>query len=173
MEVATTPEAVQRLLPEVVHITDVAEAANPRQHMLSGPLGAFARRLLAHAARTAELRLFVGRVGDEPAAYALMLRDIRGGEGIAMWLNRYDPRFSEVAPGHLLMQRIVEYACVRHLDHIDLLIGDARYKRLWADESYRTLDVTAAPSSVELSLARRQASLLSRMRQQPAEHTNR
>ena len=53
-------------------------------------------------------------------------------------------RPADVAPGHLsLLQEMVHHACDNQLEYIDLLIGDFRYKRLWADESYRTLDVIA------------------------------
>jgi len=153
-EVATDADGVERLLPAIVRVTNAAETAKPRQHLLAGRLGEFSRALLMHSARAGDLSLFVSHIGDEPAAYALTLRD---GNGIAMWLNRHDPRFADFAPGHMLLQEMARHACATGLDHLDLLIGDARYKRLWATERYRTLDVTAATNMPKLVAARRQA----------------
>lgn len=162
MEVATDPAGVNRLLPAVLTVTDAAERAKPRQHLLAGRAGRFTRALLEHTARAGDLALFVGSVGGEPAAYALTLRDR---DGIAMWLNRHDPRFAEFAPGHLLLREMARHACAHGLGHLDLLIGDFRYKRLWADDRYHTLNVTAAASATKLSLARRQGVAIERARQ--------
>ncbi len=160
-DVATDSDGVSRLLPAVMKVTDAAEKAKPRQHLLAGRLGEFTRALLAHTARAGDLSLFVSHIGDEPVAYAVTLRD---GNGIAMWLNRHDPSFGEFAPGHMLLQEMSRFACRNGLGHLDLLIGDVRYKRLWADERYRTLDVTVATSKAKLLVAQRQAMAIAGVR---------
>src|SRR4051812_33006410 len=73
VEVATDPDGVARLLPEVVRVTDAAEAAKPRQHLLAGQWASFTRALLTSAAAAGDVRLFVGRVGGGPSAYAGLL----------------------------------------------------------------------------------------------------
>ena len=161
VEVASDPDAVARLLPDVVRITDAAEAAKPRQHLFEGRWAGFTRTLLSSAAAVGDVHLFVGRVGGEPSAYAVLLRD---GGGLAMWLNRHDPAFADVAPGHLLLHEMVRHGCGHGVTHLDLLIGDDRYKRLWANDRYQTLTVTAALGRRELALAERQAAAVERIR---------
>jgi len=61
-----------------------------------------------------------------------------------MWLNRFDPAYSDVSPGHLLLEELVGSAAHDGDGEVDLMIGDFRYKRLWSTGSHDSLTVDGA-----------------------------
>ena len=150
-ELVVDPDRVGAVLPELIAIHDAAEARNPRQHFLAGRWAPFTRDLLTTAAADGRLRLFVGRTAGRPVSFALLLL---GGGSMAMWLNRFDPAFDRFSPGHLTLRAVVEAAFAEGVPEVDLLLGDARYKRLWAQGEYRTLTVHAATSVLVLKTGR-------------------
>ena len=82
-----------------------------------------------------------------------------------MWLNhRHDPASADVAPGDLLMHEMVR-ARLRPRGHSSRPVDRRRpVKRLWANDRYQTLTVTAALGRRELALAERQAAAVERIR---------
>jgi CelD/BcsL family acetyltransferase involved in cellulose biosynthesis len=151
VEVVTELDRLRSVLPEIVAVHDAAEAANPRQHLLADPWAAFTRDMFRAAADVGRLRLFVGRVDGRAVSFMVMLL---GAGTMAMWLNRFDPAFAWISPGHLTLRAVVEHAIAEGLDEVDLLLGAPRYKRLWCKESYDTLTVHAASSSAAFRMGR-------------------
>jgi CelD/BcsL family acetyltransferase involved in cellulose biosynthesis len=129
------------VLPAVTRTFDAAERNNPRQHLLGPQWGPFTKAMLTAAARADALRLFVGWVDDRVASFIVALRDEHQ---LALWLNRFDPEFADIGPGHLMLKTMVEYGFDHDVERIDFLLGDFRYKRSWCTDSIDTVTVTGA-----------------------------
>lgn len=160
MELITEPHRLREALPQVVAVHDAADRRHEREHLLAGGWVAFTKALLARAAEVDALRLFIGRVDGRAISFAVTFRETAG---LAMWLNRFDPEFKDLAPGHRLLGAMVRHVFDEGLDRLDLLIGDSRYKRLWADEHYETLTVDAASSRARLAIGQRALGTVHRM----------
>lgn len=154
VEVVTAAGHAESVLGDLAAVHDAAEAGRPRQHLLAGRLGAFTRSLVAEAARAGVLRLSIGRVDGRAVSFALCLR---GPGGPALWLNRFDPAYSDIAPGHLLIEEMVTSAAAGGDRSVDLMIGDFRYKRLWATSSHDTLTVDGSGPAVGAGIRRAEA----------------
>lgn len=169
VEAVTDADRAGRVIGELTAVHDAAEADRPRQHLLADRLGSFTRDLILEAAGAGTLHLSIGRVDGRAVAFALCLR---GPGGPAMWLNRFDPSFSDVSPGHLLIEELVRSAHGAGDRLVDLMIGDFRYKRLWSTGSHDTLTVegsgragTAAIRRVEITAVDGAASAVRRARE--------
>ncbi|MDQ6797017.1 MAG: GNAT family N-acetyltransferase [Actinomycetota bacterium] len=143
VEVVTGPERLKEVLPDVAAVYDAAERDRPRQHLLARPWGSFTREVLSESARLGRLRLFLGRIDGRPISFDV---GFVSADRLELWLGRFDPRYRPISPGHLAMREAVHYAISTSLGEIDMGLGDDRYKRLWCNDDYRTLDVTAASS---------------------------
>jgi CelD/BcsL family acetyltransferase involved in cellulose biosynthesis len=141
VEVVGDAARVDELLPDITRVFDAAEAQNPRQHLLAPPWDAFTRDVLREAANANALRVFVGSVADRVAVFALTFRN---DTSLAMWLNRFDPSFGDVGPGHLLFKEMVRYGFEQRVERVDFLLGDFRYKYLWCTEAPKTANVSGA-----------------------------
>lgn len=139
-EVVTRVDELERALPTLSAIYDVAEAANPRAHFLRGPLEPFTRAVLRAAAEEERLAIFIVHFGDRPVACATTML---GGGPLSYSAPRFDPEFRKYSPGHLVLREIVRHAASLDRD-VDLLLGDFEYKWQWTDDSYDTLTVRAA-----------------------------
>ncbi len=139
MEVADDPQRFAALLPAIEEVYDAAEADRPRQHLLRPPWRDFTRDLLARATGTGEAAALVLFVDDRPAAFDLaLLTEV----SMHSWVGRFHPRAAPYSPGHLLQRAGLAWAEEHRLSRIDLLLGDAPYKRLWSNSDYGTLEVT-------------------------------
>lgn len=147
IEVVTTPERWREVRPEVLHVFDAAEAAQPRQHMLRGPLAAFTEDFLASSAAAGRLRLFIGRVDATPVSFGIAFA---GGTTLSYWITRFDPTFAAASVGVLLLRAIIEHGFRDGFGQVDLLLGDQRHKRRWSTDSYDTLTVLAGSNRAAL-----------------------
>lgn len=150
IEVHTTPAAIEAVIADVTAIHDAAEAAHPRLHFLSEPYRDFTLDVLRGASRRGQLVAVVLRLGDRPVAFHVA---IVTGRVASAWLARYDPVAADVAPGHVMLRAVVDWAAGLGLDGVDLQLGDDPYKLRWSSGTYDTLGVTAAQPSV-LPMAR-------------------
>lgn len=139
MELATPTDEV---VDEVARLYAAAERENPRLDVFDARHGPFTRELLAAAERDGRLRLFVGRVDGRAATVDL---GFRTGDAVGLWAGRYDPADRAWSPGHLALREIVRLSAAEGAS-VDLLLGDAQYKRMWATGEYGTSTVTAAAS---------------------------
>jgi CelD/BcsL family acetyltransferase involved in cellulose biosynthesis len=154
--VADDAATLAAVLPDVRRVFDAAEAAQPRQHLLTGPWADFTEAVLREGVASGEVVVLVGYIGDAPAVFDVVFVSARA---TAVWLGRFDPDAARFSPGHLLQCAGIDWAHAHGKAHIDLLLGDSYYKRLWAERAYGTLDVQAGPPS-----ARRLLGALSRLR---------
>ncbi len=145
VEIGERPEDVNRLLPDVDRIYEVAEREQPRLHFLAGELRAFTVEILREAARASRLALVVLYAGEEPVATAF---GFRSGDALCYSGPRFDPAYSRFSPGHLVLAALIEHAHRVGMAEVDLLLGDTRYKREWSTGSYETVRIEAASSSL-------------------------
>ncbi len=145
VEIGERPEDVDRLLPDLDHIYEIAERAQPRLHFLAGELRAFTIEILQEAARAKRLALVVLYVDEQPVATAF---GFRSGDALCYSGPRFDPAFSQLSPGHLVLAALIEHAHRIGVAEVDLLLGDTRYKREWSTGSYDTVRIEAASSSL-------------------------
>jgi CelD/BcsL family acetyltransferase involved in cellulose biosynthesis len=148
-EVIREPAAVEATLPAITRVFDVAEAHNPRQHLLAAPYADFTRSLLHDAASVDALRLFVGYVDEDVMGFAITFGD---DHAIGMWLNRFDPAFADLSPGHLISREMVRHGFDHRLKEVDFMLGDFRYKRLWCTDSADTVTISGARHGVVATL---------------------
>jgi CelD/BcsL family acetyltransferase involved in cellulose biosynthesis len=140
VEMITRPERVAEVVPDMIAIDDKADRAHPRARLLSGRWQPFMLDALRVAAHRGQLVVFLGRLGRRPVAFDIA---VRVGATLATWTGGYDPGVAHLAPGHLLMREIARWGLDHDIATIDLLIGDAEYKRRWSTSSYDTVDVVA------------------------------
>lgn len=139
VEVADDPQRLDALLPAIEEVYDAAETDRPRQHLLRPPWRDFTRDLLTRATASGEAAALVLFVGGRPAAFDLALLTEAS---MHSWVGRFHPRAASFSPGHLLQRAGLAWAESQRLTRIDLLLGDAPYKRLWSNCEYRTVEVT-------------------------------
>ncbi len=151
VESVTDARRAGDVLDEITAVHDAAEARQPRQHLLRGRLGTFTRALVVEAARAGILLLTVGRIDGRAVGFYICLR---GPYGPAAWLTRFDPAWSDVSPGHLLLEHLVATATAGGARAVDLMIGDFRYKRLWATGSYDSFTVDGSGTTAAAALRR-------------------
>ena len=138
VEVADDPASWARLREPVRHVYDAAEHAHPRQHLLAGGMESFTSDFLTRAMGRREALVIVGFAGDEVVCFDIVLLS---GTVWSWWVGRYHPESAVYSPGHLLLRDGLRLAGEHGVSKVDLLLGDAEYKRRWADESYETVDV--------------------------------
>jgi CelD/BcsL family acetyltransferase involved in cellulose biosynthesis len=141
VELVTTADRFREVRPELLEVFDAAEAAQPRQHMLRGPLAAFTDDFLASSAAAGRLRLFVGRVDGAPVSFGIAFA---AGTTLSYWVTRFHPGYASASVGVLLLRAIIEHGFKDGFDRVDLLLGDQRHKRRWCTDTYDTLTVLAA-----------------------------
>ncbi|MDQ6784366.1 MAG: GNAT family N-acetyltransferase [Actinomycetota bacterium] len=156
VSVATDPGGVDRRLRDATAVFDAAETAAPRLHLLADPYRDFTAEMLHAAAAQQRLALFVLYVAERPAATAFALRS---GTTWGYSGPRFDPALHRYSPGHLVLRAIVEHAYAAGADGVDLLSGDARYKREWSTGGYDLLTIYGASSPALLG-SRRALALL-------------
>lgn len=142
---------LERVLPEISAVYDVAEAYEPRQHLMAGKIGEFTREYLRSSAADGTLRLYVGRVDGKAVSFDIAFSSCAR---LHLWAGRFDPDWSQISPGHLALADIIRYAYDDGFEEVDLLLGTHDYKMRWASKRYRTLEVIAAPSRCLLGRGR-------------------
>ena len=149
IEVHTTPDAIAGVIADVTVVHDAAEAAHPRLHFLRAPYRDFTLDVLGGASRRGQLAVVVLRLGGRPVAFHVAMVT---GRVASAWLARYDPVAADIAPGHVMLRAVVDWAAARGLDGVDLQLGDDPYKLRWSSGTYDTLGVTAAqPSTLPMA----------------------
>lgn len=141
--VARDHREVAAVRQDVAAVFDAAEREWPRLHFFSEPYVGFMSEVLDRAAEESRLALYLLCLGGRPAATAVMFRS---GTMLGYSGPRYDPAFRSYSPGHLVLRAVIEDACRQGLQEVDLLRGDAAYKREWATSSYETVAVTGSTS---------------------------
>lgn len=150
-DVATDPAELAAQLPDLRAVVDAAEADRSRLHLLRPPYEGYVLEYLRDGVATGRAVSLVGYVDDQPATAQVWLRQ---GETLSLWIARFDPRFSELSPGHLLYRDTYAWAESAGVTRIDLLLGDSQTKRLWTTDSYATLEVVSGhPAAVGLARA--------------------
>ncbi len=147
VELVTTPDRWREVRPEVLRVFDAAESAQPRQHMLRGPLAPFTEDFLASSAGAGRLRLFVGRVDGAAVSFGIAFA---AGTTLSYWVTRFDPAFASASVGVLLLRAIIEHGFVEGFGRVDLLLGDQGHKRRWSTDGYDTLTVLAGSNRAVL-----------------------
>lgn len=153
-------DSLAALLPDIRHVFDVAEAHNPRQHLLAGEWEEFTSTILTEGVAAGEVLVLVAFVGETPAAFDVILLSP---QTMSAWIGRFDPETSAYSPGHLLQCAGLDWAAEHGYSRIDLLLGDSYYKQLWANRTYRTLEVQGGSRS-SLATLRGIARLRARLR---------
>ena len=138
VEVADDAASWDRLRGPVLEVYDAAEAAQPRHHLLAGPTGAFTDDFVATAVASGEALVVVGFADDRPVCFDIVLLTPTAW---SWWVGRFAPDAASFSPGHLLLRAGLSLAAECGVSRIDLLLGDAEYKRRWATDSYPTHDV--------------------------------
>lgn len=106
---------------------------------------AFRRAAIEAAARDA-VRGFLLNVNGQPIAFGYCRAE---GDRLEYGYTGYDPGARDLAPGYVLMHRIIEAAFAEgRYNCIDLGYGDAQYKRYFATESRRCATVHVYRNSV-------------------------
>jgi alpha-maltose-1-phosphate synthase len=141
VELVTDQARADELMTPLTTLFSAAERANPRQHLLAPPWRGFTRALVHAAAEVGTLRLFVGWLDEQIAAFALAFSD---GNSLAMWANRFDPELRDVSPGHLVSRAMVAEGFAEGVRRVDFLLGEGRYKRLWCTDATSTVTVLGA-----------------------------
>lgn len=147
VELVTTADRWRAVRAEVDHVFTLAETANPRQHLLAGPLAAFTDDFLTGSADAGRLRLFIGRVDADPVSIGIAFRC---GSTLSYWITRFDPDFAAHSAGILLLRSIVEHGFASECSQIDLLLGDQAHKGRWSTDAYPTLTVEAGANQAVL-----------------------
>ncbi len=129
-----------QVLPEVTAVYDAAERSRPRLHLLRPPWRGFVISFLEAALVREEAVVFVGRLDQRAISFDIVLRT---GTTMHSWIGRFDPAARRFSPGHLLQYVGIDWAGEHNVARIDLLLGDAAYKRQWATDAYGTLSVTS------------------------------
>jgi CelD/BcsL family acetyltransferase involved in cellulose biosynthesis len=140
--VHTTPDALDGALADLTRVHDRAEAHRAKLHFLAGPFRPFTVAALAAAAAEGRAAAFVLRADGEPVGLHVVLT---AGATAYAWLARADPAVAELAPGHLMLRAVVDWAIANGCDTVDLQLGDDPYKLRWSSSAYDTLGVVAAP----------------------------
>ena len=73
---------------------------------------------------------------------------------LSLFQTGFDPEQSQLAPGHLMMARLIEMAIDAGVQELDLLKGDYEYKDSYASEKRFTVDVDVVQGPVVTSLYR-------------------
>jgi CelD/BcsL family acetyltransferase involved in cellulose biosynthesis len=108
-------------------------------------LAAYYQSLARRVAGAGALQWSILRVGDRVAAVFLA---IKMGRRLALDKIAYDDALSDVAPGNVLMGRVIEHAIASGaIDEIDFLT-DHDWNRRWQAETRTTFDVTVYRPSV-------------------------
>lgn len=143
VEVALDRDDVEKRLPEVTQIFDVAEAAQPMLHFLAGRYRPFTVEMFRNAADQSRLALFVLYLGDTPVATMFTLHN-----GVTMGAGgcRFDHAFGRFSPGQLLWRHAFEFAFSTGCTEFDLGPRDSFYKRQWSTGLYDTVEISAFSS---------------------------
>ncbi|MGA2521081.1 MAG: GNAT family N-acetyltransferase [Acidimicrobiales bacterium] len=153
IEVAFDRDDVDKRLPDVTEVFDIAERARPRTHFFAGAYRPFTVDILHRAAELSRLALFVLYLGDRPVATSFTFRsnNLISGGGL-----RFDPSFSRFTPGQVLFRHVLGHAFSSGCTEFDFGPRDAPYKREWSTGAYDTLEVSAfsSPSVRALHLAK-------------------
>lgn len=64
-----------------------------------------------------------------------------------LWLSRFDPELRGVAPGHLLLQHLVERHDELGISHLGFGIGENADKLAWTTTGVDVCDLVAAPAT--------------------------
>jgi CelD/BcsL family acetyltransferase involved in cellulose biosynthesis len=138
VEVADDPASWDRLRGPVQQVYDAAEEAHPRQHLMQGRTGEFTADFVTRAVARGEALVITGCADDHPVCFDIVLTTPTTW---SWWVGRFEPTAASVSPGHLLLRAGLLLAAGRGVSRIDLLLGDAEYKRRWTTGSYSTHDV--------------------------------
>ncbi|GGF95282.1 hypothetical protein GCM10007304_06430 [Rhodococcoides trifolii] len=161
VEFLTTAAELDDRWNDMVRLSAIGVAGHPRTDFLAPPLGDFVRPVLQREAEAGRLVVVTLAVGGTSAAQLLM---IRSGHTLEGWLTHFDPAFSEVQPGHQMMEALVDHARATGVDTIDLGIGPTGFKKAWGTREYASLTVTSMPPGTHgarylLPVARRAATV--------------
>ena len=137
IDIVTGPAAVAAAFESLLPLYDAAEVDRPRLHLGRGQFGGFFVEALDALARNRHLAILTLMIDSEPAAFDIHV--VSGSTAFAI-LGRFDPRFAEMSPGHLLLRAGVQWALEADLERIDLQLGGDRYKTLWSTTSCDTMD---------------------------------
>jgi len=159
--VITARDGLSESLPAMAELVSAAEAARPLGNLFSDAQGDFTADLLAEAADAGRLRLHLGWVGTQLAAFHAGLL---GRRSVGLWGHRTHPSMRDYSPGHLNIRAALDSSRHEGIEEVDLFPGNDPYKQLWADGSYRTLTVLGARSRVALTGERLALSARSRLR---------
>ncbi len=141
--------SLERLLPDVRRVFDVSEAHRPRQHLLAGEWESFTTSILREGVSSGEVLVLVAYLDEAPVVFDVILLSATT---MSSWIGRFDPAAASYSPGHLLQCAGIDWADEHGYTTIDLLLGDSYYKQLWADRSYRTLELAAGSSGARATL---------------------
>lgn len=161
VQVATDVSRFNELLPQIRGVFDLAEEAQPRQHLLRPPYDGFVLGTLREKIARGQAVAFVGFLGSTPVSFNLAFRS---DTTLSLWIARFDPAFARCRPGHLLTREAFLWAASHGLVRVDQLLGTSQYKRQWSTDAYDTLEITvgtrtaravvdAAVSSAEVARA--------------------
>lgn len=144
VEVALDPDEVDKLLPQMTEVFDIAERGRPMLHFLAGSYRPFTTGMLRRAAEQSRLALFVLYFGDRPVAtsFTFRSRSLIGGGGL-----RFDPAFGRYSPGQILFRHILEHAFAVGCIEFDFAPLDVPYKREWSTGTYDTVEISAFSSN--------------------------
>lgn len=157
---ADTHPELDAMLPEIASVA----AAAQRHHFLSGDLESLAQgimpRPIAAMAHVGRVHVTLVRLNNQPAAFSL---DFLGAGVVNGNLMAYDRTWQMYAPGRRCMEEVLRWATKQGFRELDMGVGTADYKRRWSDDEHQTRRVVAAPTSLELGLARAGMSLRARV----------
>jgi CelD/BcsL family acetyltransferase involved in cellulose biosynthesis len=138
VDVVTDPLLLDAAWPELVAVSDLAEADRPRLDFFSPPMAEFTSRAFRDAAGAGALVVFVARVDGRAVAFDVAFRC---GDVLADWMGRMDPRAADLWPGYLLLNEVIDWSCREGIGAVDLLLGESAYKSHWTEGGYDTLHV--------------------------------
>jgi len=102
----------------------------------------FLEKLLPRLQNAGMLKIVLLYLRDEPVAYDIFFK---AGRVLGSYEGAYDDKFSEISPGHLSLQLLVEDAIATDIEEIDLLRGQEEYKFRWTSHFRHHWRVVATP----------------------------